>query len=164
MPKQERPSFSKQDFHKNDNSVLKASSAIPFVCHPYAVDGTLYYDGALGDTLPVDKAFSMGCARVVLVLTKPRDVLRTDTKDKILARGIEKRYPKAAERLRGRAQRYNEGVAKAAVYEKQGKLLIVAPESADGVDTLTKDKEALQRLYQRGYRDGQAIRSFVSGD
>lgn len=156
--------FTKQDFHKNDYSILKASSAIPFVCHPYAVDGTLYFDGALGDTIPIDKAFDLGCERVVLVLTKPRDVLRTDKKDRALARCIERRYPKAAQRLRGRAQRYNEGVAKATEYEKQGKLLIVAPESTDGVDTLTKDKEALQRLYQRGYRDGQAIRGFLSGD
>jgi len=153
--------FSKQDFHKNNYSVLKASSAIPFICHPYAVDGILYYDGALGDTIPIDKAFDLGCDRVVLVLTKPRDVVRTDTRDKILARGIARRYPKAAECLRTRAQRYNEGVARAIEFEKQGKVLIIAPESTDGVDTLTKDEDALQHLYQRGIHDGQAIRDFI---
>jgi len=146
---------------ENNYSVLKASSAIPFICHPYAVDGILYYDGALGDTIPIDKAFDLGCDRVVLVLTKPRDVVRTDTRDKILARGIARRYPKAAECLRTRAQRYNEGVARAIEFEKQGKVLIIAPESTDGVDTLTKDEDALQHLYQRGIHDGQAIRDFI---
>lgn len=49
--------FGKSDLHQDDYNVLKASSAIPFVCHPYEVNGILYYDGALGDTVPIEKAF-----------------------------------------------------------------------------------------------------------
>lgn len=113
--------FDKAAFHQDDYSVLKASSAIPLVCHPYAVEGTAYYDGALADTIPIEKAFAMGCDVVVLLLTKPADMLRTDKKDRILARGIQRRYPMAAQRLRGRAQRYNDGVALARELERQGR-------------------------------------------
>lgn len=49
--------FSKADVRQDDYSILKASCAIPFVCHPYAVNGVPYYDGALGDAVPIEKAF-----------------------------------------------------------------------------------------------------------
>lgn len=56
-----------------DYSILKASSAIPFVCRPYDVDGVPYYDGALDDPVPVEKAFQPGCDKVVVILSRPKD-------------------------------------------------------------------------------------------
>ena len=44
---------------------------------------------------------------------------------------------------------------------RQGKVLIVAPENTCGVDTLTKDKQALRRLYEMGYADGRKIMDFL---
>ena len=35
------------------------------------IQGVPYYDGALGDPVPVEKAFQLGCERVVMILTKP---------------------------------------------------------------------------------------------
>lgn len=103
--------FDKRDIHQDDYDVMKASSSIPFVCRPYPVRGVEYFDGALGDPIPVEKAFALGCDRVVLILTKPENIPRTSGKDELFARGIQRRYPAAAERLRQRAKRYNEGVA-----------------------------------------------------
>lgn len=153
--------FDKSDLHQDDYSVLKASSAIPFVCHPYEVDGVLYYDGALGDTIPIEKAFEWGCDKVVLLLTKPRDDVRTPDKDIRFAGRIQKKYPYAAERLKQRADQYNRGVALAKEYESQGRVLIIAPDDTCGVDTLTRDKNALKQLYKKGYRDAEEIKSFL---
>ena len=138
-----------------------ASSAIPFVCHPYTVDGTLYYDGALSDTIPIEKAFACGCDKVVLILTKPKEVLRTSGKDNLFANRIQKKYPQSAGRLRSRAAQYNQGVALAKEYEASGKVLIIAPDDTCGVDTLTKKRNALQKLYEKGYRDARAIHAFL---
>lgn len=41
--------FDKSDIAQDDYSVCKVSSTLPFVCHPYAVGGTLSYNGALDD-------------------------------------------------------------------------------------------------------------------
>lgn len=101
--------FGKADLHQDDYSVLKASSAIPFVCRPYQVNGVFYYDGALGDTVPIQKAFACGCDKVVLILTKPVEERRISAKDEKLADRIQKRYPKSAEKLRNRAEQYNKG-------------------------------------------------------
>lgn len=153
--------FDKTDLCQDQYDILKASSSIPFVCKPYQVYGTPYYDGALGDPVPIEKAFELGCDRVVLVLTKPESTLRTSGKDEWFAAGIQKKYPLAAEQLRRRARRYNEGVARAREYAKQGKVLIVAPDDTFGVDTLRRDRKALRRFYQKGYQDAQIIQSFM---
>ncbi len=153
--------FDKRDIRQDDYRVMMASSAIPFFCRPYPVQGAEYYDGALGDPVPIEKAFELGCDRVVLILTKPENVLRSPKKDEKLAAGIRRRYPAAAEKLCQRARRYNEGVALAQEYARQGKTLIVAPDDTCGVDTLKKDREALRRLYEKGYADAQKIEEFV---
>lgn len=153
--------FTKADLAPDHYDICKCSSAIPFVCEPYPMQGRSYYDGALSDPIPIEKAFAEGCDKVVVILTKPRTTVRRARKDNALARLVEKDHPMAAAGLRRRAELYNEQVALAKVYEAQGKALIVAPESTCGMDTLTKDKEAMQRFYEMGRRDGVVIPAFL---
>lgn len=60
------------------------------------------------------------------------------------------------------AARYNEEVALARQYEAQGRALIVAPDDTCGLNTLTRDRDALKRFYQKGYRDARAVRDFLA--
>lgn len=153
--------FDKNDMKQDHYEILKASSAIPFVCHPYEVDGIPYYDGALGDPVPVQKAFDCGCEKVVVVLTRPEQMSRTSTQDEKLAKRIQRKYPNAANALRMRAARYNEGVRLAQKYAEEGRVLIVSPDHTCGVDTLTRDKIALMALYQKGCHDVEKIAAFI---
>ena len=154
--------FDKGHMVQDDYSILKASSAIPFVCHPYAVGDTLYYDGALGDTVTIHKAFELGCDKVVLLLTLPLDTVRTSDKDCKLAALIRKKYPRSADKLEQRANNYNKGVALAKEMALKGKVLIVAPDDTCGVSTLSRDAEALRRLYEKGYHDGKRILDYLN--
>ncbi|MCH5162888.1 MAG: patatin family protein [Clostridiales bacterium] len=153
--------FDKSAISQDNYAVFKASSSIPFVNKPYVIDGKPYYDGALGDPVPVEKAFELGCDLVILMLSKPADKPREQGSDAKLAKRIRKKYPKSAEQLCLRAQHYNEGVAIAREYAKQGKLIIVSPDDTCGVDTLHKDREALKKLYEKGYADGSKIKEFL---
>ena len=153
--------FDKSTLTQDNYAPLKASSSIPFINKPYFIDGKPYYDGALGNPVPVEKAFELGCDLVVLILTKPEDKLREQGSDPKLAKRIRKKYPKSAEQLCLRAQHYNEGVALAQEYAKQGKLIIISPDDTCGVDTLHKDRESLKKLYAKGYADGQKIKEFL---
>ncbi len=152
--------FDKRDIRQDEYDIFKASSSIPFICRPYFVQGTPYYDGALGDPVPVKKAFASGCDRVVVLLTRPENVLRTSEQDEKLAARIRKKYPHAAEKLRQRANRYNESVALAQEYAREGKVLIVAPDDTCGVSTLSRDPADMKRLYDKGYADGEKIKSW----
>ena len=154
--------FDKNDIRQDRYDVFKASSSIPFLCKPYVVQGVAYFDGALSDSVPVEKAFQLGCERVVVILSKPEQEIRSSEKDEKIAARIRKKYPAAAEKLCQRAQLYNESVALAQDHVRQGKALIIAPDDTCGVDTLKKDRSALHRLYEKGYADGARIASFLN--
>ena len=146
--------FTKDNLAQDSYDIFKASSSIPFVCPPYPVRGRLYYDGALGDPVPVEKAFALGCDRVVVVLTKPEGVPRTPGKDLIFAAGISRRYPAAAHALRLRASRYNAAVFAARALCPRGARGDNLADDTCGVDTLTRSRGALEKLYQKGLRAG----------
>ncbi len=52
--------FHKGDVAQDNYDIMKASSAIPFVCRPYFIQGVPYYDGALSDPIPLELAFTRG--------------------------------------------------------------------------------------------------------
>lgn len=153
--------FDKSYLRQDNYDIFKASSAIPFVCKPYEIGGIAYYDGALADPVPIQKAFDMGCDRVVLLLTLPLDTKRSQEQDIKLAKRIRRKYPIAADRLEQRALRYMDDINYARRCELTGKLLIVAPDDTCGVSTLCREPEALLRLYDKGRQDGRKILDFL---
>lgn len=153
--------FDRSDVHQDDYNVMKASSALPVICKPYYVGQTPYFDGALGDCVPVQKALDLGCDKVVLLLTRPVEEIRTPDHDIRVAHLIRPEYPLAADRLCQRAQAYNQGVALAKQLQAQGRGLILAPDDTCGVSTRHHEVERLDRLYRKGYQDGARIKAFV---
>lgn len=142
-------------------NALMASSAIPYVCAPQEVDGTLYYDGALSDPVPLEKAFGLGCEKVVVLLSRPLWEYYPSTEDEKLAKRIETNYPLAAQALRSRADKYNNGVDFALMEALEDRVLILDPHETYGVDTLCKDVKALKKLYEAGYESGAEVRRFL---
>ena len=153
--------FTKTALHQDNYDVFKASNAIPYVCQPYVIDGIPYFDGALSDPIPLKKAFTMGCDKVILLLTLPADTIRTPEKDIFLANRIRKKYPVAANKLENRTVLYNEGVSLARQYEAEGKVLIVAPDNTCGVNTLCRNYDQMIQFYTKGYHDGEKIKNYL---
>ena len=154
--------FDKSRIHFDDYDVVKASSAVPVACEPYVVDGVPYYDGGIADPIPVQKAIDDGYDRIVLILTRLRDEVRSQKKDVAPARILRHRYPQAAERLLNRYQTYNDGVELAKRYEADGRVLILAPDDLCGLSTLSKTFEGLELMYRKGYAAAQAIPEFLA--
>lgn len=153
--------FTKADMSRNNYGIMKASCAIPGICKPYNVGGRMYFDGALGDPIPVEKAVELGCNKTVVILTRPVDQPRQSDSDMKLAKIVGRKYPKAAEKLCLRAQMYNDSVQYALRLQDEGRALVVAPDYTCGVSTLTRDKQKLDALYAKGYADGGAIAAFM---
>ncbi len=154
--------FTKDDMSLDNYDICKASCSIPVVCKPYFIGGIPYFDGALSDPVPVDKAFKMGCQKVVLLLTLPESHIREPGKDLAIAKILSRTYPNAAKELETRFEKYNSGIKKAQEYAKEGKVLILSPDDTCGVSTLSKNKEGIQKLYDKGFSEGIKIRSFLS--
>ena len=155
--------FGKGDMRLNYYNTLMASSAEPYMCTPQEVNGSLYYDGDVADPVPLAKALAEGCDKVILILNEPETVRHDPAEDAHLASRIRDQYPRAADTLLSRAEKYNAGVDLARKLAGEGKVLIIAPDDLCGVGTLCRDREAMQRLYERGLRDGARTTAFLGG-
>jgi predicted patatin/cPLA2 family phospholipase len=153
--------FTKQDFAQDDYRPLMASCCIPVVNRPYELGGVCYYDGGVAEPVPLQKAFDEGCERVVVILTKPVDPPRSASRDLLVAALLHGKYPQAARRLACRAGRYNSVVEWALALQKQGKVLVVAPDDIGAMKTLTRDQGVIDSLYRKGYNDGAAIAKWL---
>ena len=149
--------FTKADLHPDDYRILMASCCIPVIDQPYVIDGVPYFDGGLADPVPLEWAFAHGCDRVALILTKPIGLVSSDARDKHLAHLLQSHYPAAAEGLRRRAWRYNTAVQRARELERQGLVCIIAPDSTEGMSTLTKNRAGLEKMYAKGKQDAEAL-------
>lgn len=154
--------FEKQDMAQNRYEILCASSAMPAVCTPQDVGGRLCFDGGVADPVPVNKALQDGCEKIVLILTKPIAALRPTSVDLAGAKIIARRYPQVARALEKRYTAYMQGVQTVQELCRAGRGLILAPNDCCGVKTLTRNKEKLHRLYEKGYRDGAKIAEFLN--
>lgn len=154
--------FDKSRIRYDDFDIVKASSAVPVACEPYVIDDVPYFDGGIADPVPVKKALDDGYDRVVLILTRLKDVEREQKKDLGPAKILERTWPAAAERLRERYKTYNDEVAFAKEQEAEGKVLILAPEDLYGLSTLSKTFEGLERMYRAGWSAARAIPTFLA--
>ena len=154
--------FRKEEIKRNQYDFFKASCCVPGIDKPYYVGKIPCFDGGLADPIPYRRAFRAGCDKVIVILTKPRDTVRTSGKDRALAVTIAAEYPKAAETWVNRANVYNRCVEEIFELEKEGKVLIVAPEDIGELKTLSQDHAALEDLYMQGKKAAVAIPEFVS--
>ena len=153
--------FDKSDFAQDNYDVLKASCCIPVICKPYFLKGKKYYDGGLSDPIPFQKAFADGCDKVIIILTRPKNEFRTSKGDLKTARLLERKNPQVANLIRNRCSLYNVQLKEALQLEKENRVLILAPDTIDGLSTLDKDPVKLEALYQKGVVEAEKIHSFL---
>lgn len=154
--------FETKDFVKNDYGMLKASCCIPIVCKPYLWHGQEYFDGGVADPIPIKKAFEDGCEKVVLILTKPVDYREGKDRDLLSFKILKKKYPNVYKKLQTEHARYNETLDEVInKYLPTGRVLILAPDDCCNVNTLTRKPDRIQKLYEKGYKDGKLINEFI---
>ena len=153
--------FTKNDFKQDDYRVLSASCNIPILNRPVIIEDKKYYDGGFADSLPIEKALKEGCDKVVVILTRPLHIPRKPNRDKIFASLLKFKHKKAAERLASRAKEYNEKVDYIIKLQEEGKVLILSPEEVYGLDTLTRDREAMLKLYEDGRKIAEKIPEWI---
>ena len=154
--------FTEADLYQDNYNIVKASSCVPLVNGPYEMEGKRYFDGGLIDPVPVEKSFELGCDKVVLILTKPRDYYRETDTDEKLSSLLEIRYPEIAKALSRRGDVYNFYLDKAKDYEKEGRILILAPDNIGSMTTLSRRKEDMDMLYWKGVEDALQVLPFLA--
>ena len=141
--------------------VIKASCCVPGACKPYSVKGAPGFDGGVADPVPYKRALALGCDRLVVLLTRPAGYRRPLLEHQGMLEKALRDWPNAYSALLRRSARYNRDVAAVKELEQEGKALLVAPADIGGMSTLTKDREAMERLYRMGYDQGKRVLEFA---
>ena len=143
--------FTKKDLVKNDLWLLKATCTLPIANKAHHHGDCAYFDGGLSNPIPVEKAFELGCDKVVVIV--PRPLTEKKHEFSALMKPFLKDYPEIVNLMANRPQIYNNQIKVLKEYEKQGKVILVVPDSDKGMTLITKDKTRLDNYYKKGYRD-----------
>ena len=95
----------------SQTELFRATGAMPFVSEIVEYDGKKFLDGALADSIPLDKCIEMGYDKIVVVLTKPINY-RKKKRFGIFAKTRYSKYPNLVEAINTRYIRYNETMDK----------------------------------------------------
>ena len=138
--------------NEKDSEYLRASGSMPFVSRIVEVDGKKYLDGAIADSIPVDKMLTMSVDKIIVVPTRPID-FRRRKKTTILNKIKYKKYPLFADKLSNRYKMYNKEVERIIDLENQGKVFVIRPSRFVNIKRLEKNPEIIQEMYDLGVSD-----------
>ena len=148
-------------------TILQATCAMPLLFPIFRIDGKPCLDGGAADAIPFDRAFEMGCDRVIVVLTRERSFRRQPEKLQPLMDLAYRKYPRFCDTMRRRADTYNAAREKLFALEQEGKALLFAPHSTQGFHRTERDVAKIRALWQDGYDAGMArldeVRAFLAG-
>ena len=136
---------------------IQASASIPLLAIPVEIDGQLYYDGGVSDSIPIEWSIKNGADRNIIVLTRPSGYRKEEKEDLGITDKVLKKYPAIAKTYSNRTKVYNESLELCEKEASSGRAIIIAPSDTEGVSRLTKDRVKLVKLYKRGYSDAEKM-------
>ena len=142
-------------------NIAKASSSLPYVCPIVWVDHVPMLDGGIADSIPVMRAFEMGCKRPVVVLTRNRGYRET-SRDIKIPKYIYRRFPRLRLLLSKRHAIYNEQLDLVERLEDEGSIIVIRPLRPLEVDRLESDVNKLTALYEEGYECARKVMEGVT--
>lgn len=150
-----------------DVDVIRATTSLPLVTQPVEIGGSLYLDGGVADSVPVEHVLEdEGYDRAIVVLTQQRSYQKEPYELMAPARARYAAYPYLLDALETRHERYNEQRGRIWDYERAGKALVVAPPRKVEVGHVEHDASKLLSLYIEGRQEAErlldAIASFAS--
>jgi len=139
-----------KDFDK-DTVYVRASSSLPLLARMVNINGNVYLDGGVSDSIPIKKSIENGNTKNVVVLTRDKNYRK---KQSALGKitGIRyKKFPKFVELMNTRYSRYNEVLDYIDELEAKGEIFVIRPEVELTLGRIEKNKKKLLEVYSIGY-------------
>lgn len=134
--------------------ILRASASMPFVSRPVEINGRLYLDGGIADSIPFTAMQRLGYDRLAVVLTRDSDYVKKPMSPRMISLFYRK-YPQLARQMKRRHKVYNHRVAQLREQEKQGRVFVLRPSRPIEIKRMESDPDKLQAVYDLGVRDAQ---------
>lgn len=147
-----KPEYIEVPRQDRKSEVLIATCALPILFQPVKIGSHYYLDGGLSDSIPYQQAIREGCDKNIVILTRERGYVKKEERAGKISRKLYKQYPKIAEDLEKRPERYNKCMAELLEKEEAGEVFVIAPKTTFGIGRTEADPDKLVQLYQEGYR------------
>lgn len=144
------------DFNDPNTNLLQATCAMPLLFPIFNVNGIQCLDGGAADAIPWQRAFDVGCDKIVAVLTRERDYRRSAEKLEPMIDRVYRKYPSFVQTMRSRADNYNRSREALFQAEAEGKAFVFAPDSTSGFSRTERDVEKIKALWQQGLDHARA--------
>lgn len=147
---------------------MRATASMPLVSHPVQLDGHVYLDGGMTDSLPLGQFQKMGYERNVVILTRPRGYAKKPTSIGWLFKLCCRKYPKVAEVMLRRHEAYNEQVEYLLQQEKAGNTLLIFPDEPLGIGRIELNETKIRAVHSLGLTKGkeyaEKVKEFLKHD
>ncbi len=147
------------DGGETDMLWMRASASMPVASRPVSIDGSLYLDGGIADSIPFKHMDDLGYNRNVIVLTQPAGFVKK--KSPGIMKALLHKYPAIAEGMAKRHEMYNRQLEELEEREIRGAVFVIRPSEPVGVGRTENDPEKLERAYQLGRKDATAVLSHL---
>ena len=143
-----------KDF-RTDTVYIRASSSLPFLSKMVKINGELYLDGGVSDSIPIKKSIENGNIKNIIIMTRDKKYRKKQSKLGKISAIRYKKYPKFVELMNTRFSRYNEILEYIYELERQGKVFIIQPETPLNLGRIEKNREKLTNVYNIGYKEAE---------
>ena len=143
------------DGGREDLKWMQASASMPIASKPVEIDGGLYLDGGVADSIPYAFMESIGYNRNVVVLTQPKGYVKRKAAS-IMKLALRK-IPAIAEGMARRHEVYNRQVEEVEKREEKGEVFVIRPPEDVGVGRTEKNPDKLEKAYQMGRKEALRV-------
>ena len=134
----------------NDLEWIRASASMPLAARIVEIDGRKFLDGGITDSIPLRFMESQGYEKNVVILTQPRDYIKTQTRSMPLVKVRYHRYPKLVKAVAERHNMYNSELAYIRTAEEQGRAFVIAPLDKLPIGHIEHDPDVMLEVYRLG--------------
>ena len=96
-----------------------------------------------------------GCDKVIVVLTRDRNYVKSPEKMRSIYRRMLKEYPNMIAALDHRHEVYNQTLSHLCELEQAGTALVIAPAQEVTLGRFDNSREKLEELYEQGYQQAK---------
>ncbi|MBR6842321.1 MAG: patatin family protein [Prevotella sp.] len=134
---------------------IRASASMPLVSKIVELEGYKLLDGGVADSIPLAYFESLGYTRNVVILTQPLGYQKAHNRLMPLMRLSLRHYPKMIEAMDKRHIMYNHQLEFVAQAERDGRCLVIRPESKIPIGHISHDPNQMRLVYEQGRAVGE---------
>ncbi len=134
---------------------IQASASMPLVSRPVKIDGGVYLDGGMSDSIPLRFMEEKGYTDNLVIETQPLDYIKKKQQFMPLVKLMLGKYRNMIKCMEQRYIMYNEEKKYIRQMELEGKVRVIRPKKPLDIGAVETDPKEIERVYRLGREAGE---------